>query len=300
MASDHPFIKMQGLGNDFVVLDARSNSIELEPVEIQAMSDRKIGIGCDQVLVLRNSERADVFMQIFNSDGSEVGACGNGARCIGNYIMSEKGEPRATLETQAGVLEVYDGGEGMITVDMGEVKTSWRDIPLSEERDTLHLDIEIADETSPDGEPLLWDPAAVNIGNPHLVFLVKNPDVVDLQKIGPLLEHSDLFPEGVNVGLAKVTGDDSIKLRVWERGAGETSACGSAACAALVTSCRAGVTGRSAVVELPGGPVGVLWRDDNHILLSGSAQTVYQGNFEIAPLLRGLMSKLAAEGDGHH
>ena len=299
MDGERPFLKMQGLGNDFVVLDARTRPFGLEPVEIQAIADRHVGIGCDQVLVLRNSERADVFMQIYNADGTEVGACGNGARCVGRHIMREKGEGRATIETLAGVLEAFDGGEGMITVDMGPVRTGWQEIPLAEERDTLHLEFEIADESNPGGDPLLWDPAAVNVGNPHLVFLVKNPDAVDLARIGPLLETADLFPEGANVGLAKVTGEDTIKLRVWERGAGETLACGTAACAALVTAARTGVTGRSAVVELAGGPVGVLWRDDNHILLTGPAQTVFHGTVTMAPLLIGFMEKLAAEADGH-
>ena len=297
MEGERPFLKMQGLGNDFVVLDARTHSVALESVEIQAISDRNVGIGCDQVLVLKNSERADVYMQIFNADGSEVGACGNGARCIGRHVMREKGEGHATIETLAGVLEVFDGGGGMITVDLGPVRTDWKDIPLTEERDTLHLDIQVADEANPNGDPLLWDPAAVNVGNPHLVFLVKNADVVDLARIGPLLETASLFPEGANVSLAKVTGDDTIKVRVWERGAGETSACGTAACAALVTASRTGVTGRSAVVELPGGPVGVLWRDDNHILLTGPEQTVYSGTVNMRPLLIGLMQKLAAEAD---
>ena len=299
MEGEQKFLKMQGLGNDFVVLDARAQPIKLEPVEIQAIADRHIGIGCDQLLVLKNSERADVYMQIFNADGSEVGACGNGARCVGRHVMKEKGDGRATIETMSGLLEVFDGGEGMITVDMGPVRTDWQDIPLSMEQDTLHLAIELANDSEPDGDPLLWDPAAVNVGNPHMVFLVKNPDVVDLQRVGPLLENTELFPEGANVSLAKVTGDDTIKLRVWERGAGETAGCGTAACAALVTAHRSGVTGRSAVVDLPGGPVGVLWRDDNHIVLTGPAFNVFQGNFTIEPLLRGLVAKLSAKGEGH-
>ena len=299
MINDRKFLKMHGLGNDFVVLDARKDSFDIEIVEIQAISDRNIGIGCDQILVLKNSERADVFMQIYNSDGTESGACGNGARCIAQHMMKELGRDNITIETQTGVLESFDGGEGMLTVDMGLARIEWQEIPLSEERDTLHLDIEIADESDPEGDPLLWDPAAVNVGNPHLVFLVKNPDVVDLKKIGPLLEHSKLFPEGVNVSLAKVTGDDTIKLRVWERGAGETLACGSAACAALVVSARVGATGRSAVVDLPGGPVGVNWRDDGHVLLSGSAHTVYEGTLDMKSILLGFMEKLAAKGEGH-
>jgi diaminopimelate epimerase len=295
MEGTRAFTKMQGLGNDFVVFDAREQPVELEPVEIVAIADRRIGVGCDQVLVVRNSERADAYMQIFNADGSEVGACGNGARCVGREIMREKGEGRATLETKSGLLGVFDGGDGMITVDMGPVRTDWKEIPLSEERDTLHLDFEIANDQDPDADPLLWDPAAVNVGNPHVVFLVKDPWAVDLARIGPLVADAALFPEGANVGLAKVTGEDTIQLRVWERGAGETAACGTAACAALITASRSGAMGKSAVVELPGGPVGVVWRDDNHVLLTGPAQTAYNGTVDMDPLLRGLMEKLAAE-----
>ena len=299
MDAGHEFKKMHGLGNDFVVFDARARPLHLEPVEIQALADRRTGIGCDQLLVVRESDRADAFLQIHNADGTEVGACGNGARCVGRDLMREKNTTRVSIETTAGVLQVYDGGEGLVTVDLGEVRTGWEEIPLSKEQNTLHLEIEVANRDDPDGDPLLWDPAAVNVGNPHVVFLVKDPDVVDLARIGPLIGTADLFPEGANVTLAKVTGEDALQARVWERGAGLTPACGTAACAALVTAARLGVTGRSAVVELSGGPVGVLWRDDNHVLLTGPAETSFQGAVRMEPLLRGLVARLAAQGRSH-
>ena len=289
------FKKMHGLGNDFVVFDAREQPLHFEPVEIQAIADRRIGIGCDQLLVIRKSERADAFMQIYNADGSEAGACGNGARCVGRELMREGSGGRASIETAAGVIHVYDGGEGLVTVDLGEVRTGWQEIPLSKEQDTLHLEIEVANQHQPDSDPLLWDPAAVNVGNPHMVFLVKDPDAVDLARIGPLLGRAELFPEGANVTLAKVTGEDTIRARVWERGAGLTLACGTAACAAVVTAARLGVTGRSAVVEVPGGPLGVLWRDDNHVLLTGPAETAFCGAVGMDGPLRGLVARLAAQ-----
>jgi diaminopimelate epimerase len=199
--------------------------------------------------------------------------------------MKEKETDRVTLETNAGVLKGYDAGDGLVTVDMGPVRTNWDEIPLAEEKDTLHLDIEIAQENS-DEDPLIWDPVAVNVGNPHLVFLVKNPSAVDLETIGPLIEKSPLFPEGINVGMALIKGEDTIRLRVWERGAGITSSCGTAACAALVAAVRREHMGRSAVVEMDGGPLGVLWREeDNHVMLTGPVATSFEGEFNIAEII---------------
>ncbi len=285
MKNGRPFIKMHGLGNDFVVLNGRERPVPLEPMEVQIIADRRLGIGCDQLLVMGPSDKADAFMHIFNADGTEVDACGNGARCIAWLLMKEKGTDRVTLETNAGVLKGYDAGDGLVTVDMGPVRTNWDEIPLAEEKDTLHLDIEIAQENSEE-DPLIWDPVAVNVGNPHLVFLVKNPNAVDLETIGPLIENSPLFPEGINVGMALINGEDTIRLRVWERGAGITSSCGTAACAALVAAVRREHMGRSAVVEMDGGPLGVLWREeDNHVMLTGPVATSFEGEFNIADLL---------------
>ncbi len=295
--SKQPFIKMHGLGNDFVVLDARKDAIDLEPLEVKSIADRHLGIGCDQVIVLKNTPKADVFMQIFNADGSEVSACGNASRCIAARVMKEKKRDHITLETKAGVLDAYDGGEGLITVDMGPVKTDWQDIPLSEERDTLHLGFQVA-QPGDAGKVLMGDPVAVNVGNPHVVFIVGMPEVVDLAKVGPLIETAPLFPERVNVSVIQIVGDDLIKAKVWERGAGLTDACGTAACAALVAAHRRGMMGRSGVVILPGGPLGVLWREDNHILLTGPASTAYEGSFDIRALLMGQLERMRSVGEG--
>ncbi len=293
--TDRVFMKMHGLGNDFVVFDARQTPLDLDPIEVRAVGDRHVGIGCDQIVVMKPSTKADVFMQLFNQDGSEISACGNASRCVGQLIMHERKTSKCTIETKAGVLGAFDGGGGMITVDMGEVRTGWRDIPLSEERDTLDLKLEVANPNDPNGDPLLWGAVGVNVGNPHIVFLVKNPWAVDLATIGPMLENHPLFPERTNVSLAKITGPDEIQLRVWERGAGETKACGTAACAALVAANRSGAMGRSAVVELAGGALGVLWREDNHILLTGPATFAYAGTYDMHDIVRGLMASMRAE-----
>ena len=286
MKNGRSFIKMHGLGNDFVVMDGRKIPVPFDPLEVQLIADRHTGIGCDQLLVLGPSEQADAFMHIFNADGTEADACGNGARCVVSLMMKETGAARATLETNAGLVNGFDSGDGIVTVDMGPVRTEWDEIPLKEEQDTLHLDLAVAQDGKPDEDPLIWDPIAVNVGNPHLVYLVKNPFAVDLERIGPVLENAPIFPERTNVGLALINGEDTIRLRVWERGAGITPACGTAACAALVAAVRRELMGRSAVVEMDGGILGVHWREDNnHIMLTGPVATSFEGEFNIADLL---------------
>ena len=296
--ADTPFIKMHGLGNDFVVLDSRQTDLSLDPFEAKAIADRHLGIGADQVIVLRNTPKADVFMQIFNADGGEVSACGNASRCIAAQVMREKGRDHVTLETKAGVLDAFDGGDGMITVDMGPVRTDWREIPLSEERDTLHLGFQVT-RPGDSGEVLMGDPAAVNVGNPHVVFIVGKPEVVDLGAVGPIIETAPLFPERTNVSVIQIVGEDTIVAKVWERGAGLTQACGSAACAALVAAHRRGMIGRAGIVVLPGGPLGVLWREtDNHVLLTGPVATVFKGSFDIRRLLMAQIERMRTIGEG--
>ncbi|MBM3506618.1 MAG: diaminopimelate epimerase [Alphaproteobacteria bacterium] len=292
-----PFMKMHGLGNDFVVLDARSEPLDLEPLEVQAIADRHLGIGCDQVIVLKNTPNADVFMQIFNADGGEVSACGNASRCIAWKVMKEKKRDHVTLETTAGVLDAYDGGDGMITVDMGPVKTDWKDIPLSEERDTLHLGFQVA-QPGDEGKVLMGDPVAVNVGNPHVVFIVGMPEVVNLSQVGPIIENAPLFPERANVSVIQVVGEDVIKAKVWERGDGETQACGTAACAALVAAHRRGMMGRHGIVVMPGGPLGVVWREeDNHVLLTGPIATSFEGQFDMRRLLMSQLERMRSVGE---
>ena len=270
------FAKMHGLGNDFVVLDVRTEPLALDAALVRALADRHRGIGFDQLIVLHDSERADVYMQIFNADGSESGACGNASRCIARELMAASGAGRASMETLAGVLEARGAGSGQITVDLGEVRTAWGEIPLAEGRDTLQLRVAEAEG--------LGDGVAANVGNPHVVFFVDDPDAVDLGGLGPRIEHAPLFPERTNVSVARVAAPGRIRLRVWERGVGITKACGTAACAAVVAAARRGLTGRSARVELDGGTLGVEWDARGHALLTGPAVTVFRGTFDVAAL----------------
>ncbi|MEX2644496.1 MAG: diaminopimelate epimerase [Acetobacterales bacterium] len=272
-----PFVKMHGLGNDFVVVDARARAFRPTPEQAQAIGDRRRGVGYDQLLIIEppRNGAAQVFMRIINPDGSESGACGNGTRCVADLVMRGAGADAIVIETMAGPLHARRAEGGRITVDMGEVKTGWRDIPLAEERDTLHLGI---------GAGLLQDPVAVSLGNPHAVFFVDDPDAIDLAGLGPGLEHHPLFPERANIGVAAVRGADEIRLKVWERGAGLTLACGSGACAALVAAHRRGLAGRSATVTLPGGPLDIDWREDGHAWMTGAVATAFAGTLDPALL----------------
>ena len=272
--SELPFIKMHGLGNDFVVLDARQRNIGLGGAHARAIADRRLGIGCDQLLVIEPPENgqgngaADVFMRIFNADGAEAGACGNGTRCVAQLVMAEKEIAEARIETKAGVLPAVRAEDGGIAVDMGPAGLDWRDIPLSEERDTLNLGLAAGP---------LKDPVAVNVGNPHAVFFVDDAAAVPLHDLGPGLENDPLFPQRANIGAAQILDDGNIRLRVWERGTGLTRACGTGACAALVAASRRELTGRSATVVLDGGRLLIEWRDDNHVIMTGPVATSFTG-----------------------
>jgi diaminopimelate epimerase len=270
------FIKMHGLGNDFVVLDARRAPLDLTAAEARAIADRRTGVGCDQVIVIEPSHGADAFMRIRNADGGEAAACGNAARCLGRVLMEEKEADTVLIETASGVAQARDAGDGLVTVDMGAPRTGWREIPLSEERDTLHLGLR---------RGALADPAAVSMGNPHAVFFVADAESVALAELGPSLETDPLFPERANIGVAQVTGPESLRLRVWERGAGLTRACGTGACAAVVAAHRRGLTGRRASVALDGGRLDIDWRADDHVWMTGPAATSFRGELN-AGLLR--------------
>lgn len=271
--TDIDFTKMHGAGNDFVVLDARTRPLEITPARARALADRQTGIGCDQVIVLEGAQnaRADVFMRIFNPDGSEAGACGNATRCIAHAIMSETGNKSVTVETISGLLEAGKADGGLYTVDMGEAKLDWRDIPLSEDKDTLNLGI---------GSDALDDPVGVSMGNPHAVFFVDDADAIDLGRAGPALEHHPLFPERANIGVAEVRNRGEIRLRVWERGAGETLACGSGACAALVAAARRDLTERKAVVLVNGGRLTIEWLPSGHVLMTGPVALSFRGTID--------------------
>ncbi|MGP1256788.1 MAG: diaminopimelate epimerase [Kiloniellales bacterium] len=280
MTQPLPFLKMHGLGNDFVVLDARGQALELSPAAAQRIADRHRGVGCDQLLILEPARNGgDLYLKILNADGGEVGACGNGTRCVARLIFEETGQPEARIETRAGLLTgvAADGvGDGQVTVDMGPANLGWQQIPLSRELDTLHLDY---------AKGPLSDPAAVNMGNPHVLFFVDDAEAVNLETLGPQIETDPLFPERINVGLVQHLGGDHIRYRVWERGVGITVACGSGACAAGVAAARRSLTGRQVRVTLDGGDLLIDWRDDNRVRMTGPASKSFAGT--LAPELLG-------------
>jgi diaminopimelate epimerase len=270
-----PFAKMNGLGNDFVVVDARVRPVPLDAAAVRRIADRAGGIGCDQVIRLEAAEDGDAFMRIWNADGGEVEACGNATRCIAWGLMEESGSEEAVIVTGAGRLECLRAGRDTVTVDMGEPRLDWRDIPLAEPfADTRAIELQVG----PIDAPELHSPSVVNVGNPHCIFWVDDAAAHDLARIGPLLERHPLFPERVNVSLAQVTGPDALTLRTWERGAGLTRACGTAACAAAVAAHRKRLTGRAVRVTLPGGDLDIEWRQsDGHVTMTGPVAFEFDG-----------------------
>ena len=283
MTGSIPFRKMNGLGNDFVVLDARARALPLAPDAVRAIADREEGIGCDQLIVLEPSRQADVFMRIFNADGGEVGACGNAARCVAALIAEEQDRPQIGIETESGPLAATVNGDGSVTIDMGVPRFAWNEIPLAEPfHDTRAIELQIG----PIDAPVLHSPSVVNVGNPHCIFFVEDTDEHDLARFGPMLEHHPLFPERANISLAQVLGPDALKLRTWERGAGLTRACGTAACASAVAAARRALTGRKVSVALPGGDLRIEWRaSDGHVLMTGPYALDYEGTLPAALLL---------------
>ncbi|HEX7759060.1 MAG TPA: diaminopimelate epimerase [Caulobacteraceae bacterium] len=270
-----PFLKMNGLGNDFVVVEARSVRFRPSETEAQAIADRATGVGCDQLIAIEPSAKADAFMRIWNADGGEVSACGNAARCVGWLLLEATGGSAATIETAAGVLNVARAGGGQVTVDMGEPGLDWRDIPLAEEMDTRGVELQVG----PIDDPILHTPGCVSMGNPHVVFFVPDAEAAPVREVGPMIEHHLLFPQRTNVGFAQIKARDRIRLKVWERGAGLTKACGTGACAALVAAQRRGLTGRKATLELDGGELVIEWREsDGHVLMTGPVAVEFTGN----------------------
>ena len=255
------FTKMHGLGNDFVVIDARLSPVELTPHRVAGIANRNEGIGCDQLIVIEPSERADVSMRIYNADGSTAEACGNAARCVAQFVG---GAP--SIETPGGRIAARDDGSA-VRVDMGVPRFEWQDIPLAYAMDTASM---------PVGWEDLRNPAAVNVGNPHVVFIVPDADAAPLDRLGPMIERDPLFPEGVNVGIAQIDGN-AIRLRVWERGAGLTRACGTGACAAAVVAVRRGLISGPVDVILPGGTLQIDWAEGRSISMSGPATRVFDG-----------------------
>jgi diaminopimelate epimerase len=258
---------MHGLGNDFVILDARKNWFELSARAAAAIADRHFGVGCDQVILLGPAQGADVFMHIRNPDGSEAGACGNATRCVASLLAQETGRHSVVVRTIAGDLPAEMLPDGRVTVDMGPARLGWQDVPLAQEIDTLHVPLQ-AEGVS--------DAAACSMGNPHATFFVPNVMALDIPTIGPALENAGLFPDRANIGFAQRQ-ENGLRLRVWERGAGLTLACGSGACAAIVNAHRRGLVGRSAPIWMDGGRLDMEWREDGHVLMTGPVATSFRG-----------------------
>jgi diaminopimelate epimerase len=268
------------------VFDERAGPLGLTPDRAAAIADRRTGVGCDQFIVIEPaSAGADAFMRIRNPDGSEAGACGNATRCVAAILAAETGRDHQVIRTISGDLPSDILPDGQVRVDMGLVRLDWRDVPLARPMDTLDLDLTAAPVSHP---------AAASMGNPHATFFVPDIGVIPIEEIGPLLEHDTLFPERANIGFAQVLGPRRIRLRVWERGAGLTLACGSGACAALVNAARRGLTGREATVVVDGGELTIVWRKDNHVLMTGPVATSFTGEIDPGTLVRRRMASTAA------
>ena len=272
------FLKMHGLGNDFVLLDARNAAFDLTPARRRAIADRRRGVGCDQLIVLEKpTEReADVFMRIYNPDGGEAGACGNATRCVASVLMEERQTDHVTVQTVSGLLDSQKAGTAadglpVISVDMGLARLDWRDIPVSEACDTNHM---------PVGLGPLQDPVGTGMGNPHATFFVDDAAAIPLGELGPKLERHQFFPERANIGVAQLVDEDRLRLRVWERGAGLTLACGSGACAAVVAATRRGLVKRKAQVIVDGGTLAVEWLRDDHVLMTGAIALAFKGELD--------------------
>ena len=259
-----PFMKMHGLGNDFVVLDARAQPRPVTAQMAQAIGHRHFGVGFDQLVVLTQGD-ADGHMTFYNADGSTSGACGNATRCVARHLMQESGTSALTLTSDRGELPAKDAGDGLTSVNMGHPFLEWQDIPLAQEMDTLALPIDGA-------------PTATGMGNPHCTFFVEDVDAVDLESFGPGIEHHPLYPERTNVQVAQIIGPDHIRMRVWERGVGITLASGSSSCATAVAAARRGLTGRSVRIDLDGGTLNVDWREDG-VWMTGPSSHVFNGVF---------------------
>ena len=280
--ANHPFVKMNGIGNEIVVVDMRRAPAPITPDDARAVAAPG-GAPYDQLMALYppRTPGTDAYVRIFNNDGSEAGACGNGTRCIADLLFKETRKTALTFETPAGLVNCWQGAAPLTsTVDMGAPRFGWRDIPLAEEfRDTRAIALQIG----PIDAPILHSPSAVSMGNPHAIFWVEDVNAYDLAKIGPLLENHPIFPERANISLCAVKSREHLVLRTWERGAGLTKACGSAACAAAVSAARTRRTGRTVTVTLPGGDLAIEWREgDDHVLMTGPVAYEFEGRFDPA------------------
>jgi diaminopimelate epimerase len=260
---DLAFMKMHGAGNDFVVIDSRGRGAVTTAALAAALGDRHRGVGFDQLAEITEAEKADFELTFWNSDGSLAGACGNASRCVADHVMTTLGQDRVTFNTERGTLAAVRRADGLVAVNMGQPILDWQSIPLVGETDLLHL-------------PIPGDPAAVGMGNPHCVFFVDDANAVDLVGLGSSIEHHPLFPAATNVEFASVAGPDRLRMRVWERGAGVTLACGSGACAVAVAANLRGLTGRNVTLDLDGGVLEVDWREDG-VWMAGPTARVFDG-----------------------
>jgi diaminopimelate epimerase len=279
--ANQSFVKMNGIGNEIVVVDMRAGGGKIEAEEARAAASPD-GTPYDQLMALYQPRTAgtDAFIRIYNNDGSEAGACGNGMRCVADLVSKENGKSELTFETTTGVLNCWKGADGQFTVDMGPPRFKWNEIPLAEEfRDTRAIELQIG----PIDNPALHSPSVVSMGNPHAIFWVDDVNAHDLSRLGPLLENHPIFPERANITLAHIVSRDHIIIRTWERGAGLTKACGSAACAAAVAAARLRRTNRKVKVTLPGGELIIDWREtDDHVLMTGPVEFEFKGRFDPA------------------
>jgi diaminopimelate epimerase len=278
--ANRDFVKMNGLGNEIVVVDLRGAPGPIAAAEARAAARQE---PYDQLMALYPARSgADASIRIYNNDGSEAGACGNGMRCVAALIAGETGRAKLAFETAAGTIPCWRTGEDLFTVDMGAPRFRWDEIPLAEEfANTRRIELEIG----PRGAPILHSPSVVSMGNPHAIFWVDDPAAYDLEKIGPLLENHPIFPERANITLAATPSREHLVIRTWERGAGLTKACGSAACAAAVAAARLNRTGRKVTVTLPGGDLTIEWREsDDHVLMTGPVEYEHKGRFDAALL----------------
>jgi diaminopimelate epimerase len=267
------FVKMHGLGNDFVILDARDHALTLDTGAARAIADRHRGIGCDQILLIEPAKTAigTAFMRIRNADGSEAEACGNGARCVALLLMAQTRTDRVVLETLGGPVSAQHAGDHRIAVDMGEPRLGWREIPLAKDCDTLHVPLSLG---------ALGDPVCTSMGNPHATFFVRDLGAIDIAALGPKLEHDPIFPARANIGVAQIVSPKRIRVRIWERGDGLTLACGSGACATLVAAARRGLSERRAEIVADGGTLEIDWRADNHVIMTGAVATSFRGTID--------------------
>ena len=266
-----PFLKMHGLGNDFVVIDDRASVGRVDQALAVKLADRRLGVGCDQVIVLEPSQRGDVFMRIFNPDGSEAESCGNATRCVAALAFEETGDDQAVIETRGGLLACSRANDDMITVDMGPARFGWQDIPLAHAvPDTAHLPVALDD---------LTDPVGVSIGNPHCTFFVPDAEAVAIERLGPLIETDSLFPARTNVEFVQVIAPDHLRMRVWERGAGVTLACGSGACASAAAAVKRKLAAPRMAIDLDGGRLWLDASDLDHILMTGPTELAFRGNW---------------------